>query len=92
MEHLSIKEIYDRLEELKGWDLTGNEITKDFQFDNFKEALEFAQKVGEESQHEYHYPELLIRDNKVTITLTTQDANGLTYKDFKLAKIIEQLV
>ena len=92
MEHLSIKEIHDRLEELKDWELIGNEITKEFKFDSFKESMEFAQKVGEEAEREHHHPDILIRYNKVTITLTTHDANGLTYKDFKLARIIEQLV
>jgi len=92
MEHLSIKEIHDRLEELKDWEMTGHEITKEFNFKNFKEAMEFVQKVGEEAEREHHHPDIFIRYNKVTITLTTHSANGLTYKDFKLAKVIEQLV
>ena len=92
MEHLSIKEIHDRLEELKDWELIGNEITNEFPFKDFKEAMEFVQKIGEEAEREHHHPDIFIRYNKVTITLTTHDANGLTYKDFKLAKIIEQSV
>lgn len=92
MEHLSIKDIHDRLEELKDWELNGNEITKEFRFNDFKEAMEFVQKVGEEVSHQYHYPEITMRNSKVSITLTTPEENGLTYKDFKLAKIIEQLV
>lgn len=93
MEHLSIKEIHDRLQELDGWEMSGyTSIFKDFEFANFREAMEFAQKVGENAAHEYHYPDILIRNNKVTLTLTTHDADGLTYKDFKLAKIIEQVV
>jgi len=92
MEHLSIKEIHDRLEELKDWELIGNEVTKEFHFKDFKEAMEFVQKVGEEAQREHHFPDIFIRNNKVSITLTTHDENSLTYKDFKLAKIIEQLI
>ncbi|MBI2646972.1 4a-hydroxytetrahydrobiopterin dehydratase [Candidatus Woesearchaeota archaeon] len=92
MEHLSIKEIYDRLEELKDWEMVGHEITKEFNFKSFKEAIEFVQKVGEEAEREHHSPDILIRHNKVIITLTTPSASGLTYKDFKLARIIEQLV
>ena len=92
MEHLSIKEIHDRLEEIKDWELIGHEITKEFDFKNSKEAMEFVQKVGEETQREHHFQEIFVRHNKVTITLTTHDEGGLTYKDFKLAKIIEQLV
>ena len=92
MEHLSIKEIHDRLQELKDWEMIGSEIVKEFNFNNFKEAMDFAQKVGEEAERQRHFPNIAINNNKVTITLTTPDANGLTYMDFKLAKIIEQLV
>ena len=92
MEHLSIKEIHDRLQELNSWELIGNEISKEFSFHDFKEAMEFVQKVGEESERWHHHPDIFIRYNRVTLTLTTHDEGGLTYKDFKLAKIIEQLV
>lgn len=93
MEHLSIKEIHDRLSELNGWEMSDHSsIYKEFEFSSFKEAMEFAQKVGEEAQRENHHPDILIRYSKVTLTLTTHDENGITYKDFKLAKIIEQLV
>ncbi len=92
-EHLSIKEVHDRLQELSGWEMLDyTSIYKEFEFANFKEAMDFAQKVGENAAHEYHYPEIKIKNNKVRLTLTTPDENGLTYKDFKLAKIIDQLV
>ena len=92
MEHLSIKEIHDRLLELGDWELIGHEITKVFHFNDFKEAMEFVHKVGEESERVHHHPDILIKYNKVILTLTTHDAGGLTHEDFKLAKIIEQLV
>jgi len=93
MEHLSVRDIHDRLEELNGWEMIGyNEIFKEFEFNNFKEAVEFVQKVGEEAERQNHHPDITIRNNKVAITLSTHEAGGLTYMDFKLAKIIEQMV
>ena len=92
MGHLSINEIHKHLEELNNWELTGDEITKEFHFKEFKQAMEFANKVAEESERINHHPDIFIRYDKVAISLTTHSANGLTYKDFKLAKIIEQLV
>ena len=92
MGHLSIKEIYDRLEELTGWELIGNGIMKEFNFDSHKQAMEFAQKIGEEAQKLNHYPDISIRNNKVNVSLTTQEADGLTHDDFKMARIIEQMV
>jgi len=93
MEHLSIKEIHDRLQELHGWEMSGYDaIYKEFEFDNFKQAMDFVRKVGEQAEHDFHYPEITIKNNKVVITSTSPEENGLSYKDFKLAKIIEQLV
>jgi len=92
MEHLSIKEIHERLEELKDWELIGHEITKEFKFKDFKEAMEFVNKIAEEAERIDHHPDIFIRYNKVTLTLTTHSAGGLTHNDFKLARIIEQLV
>ena len=92
MEHLSIKDIYDRLSELEGWEMIGHEITKEFSFNDFREAMDFVQKVGEEAERIKHFPDIIIRNSRVTINLTTYEANGLTYEDFKLARVIEQLV
>ena len=92
MEHLSIKEIHERLEELKDWELIGHEITKQFRFKDFKDAMVFVNKTAEEAERINHHPDIFVRYNKVTIALTTHSAGGLTYNDFKLAKIIEQLV
>ena len=93
MDNLSIKDIHDRLQELDGWEMSGHSsIYKEFEFADFKEAMGFVQKVGENAAHEFHYPDILIRNNKVILTLTTLEEEGLTYKDFKMAKIIEQLV
>ena len=92
-DNLSIKDIHDRLQELPGWEMDDyTSIYKDFEFKDFKEAMDFAQKVGEQANHEYHYPDITIRNNKVKISLTTWEEHALTYKDFKMAKIIEQLI
>jgi len=92
MEHLSIKEVHEGLDELKDWDLIGHEIKKEFHFKDFKSAMEFVNKIAEEAERIDHHPDMLIRYNKVTITLTTHIAHALTHHDFKLARIIEQLV
>ena len=93
MEPLSIKDVHDRLQELKGWEMPSHtEISKEFEFANFREAMDFVQKVGEESERQHHYPDILIRNNKVLLTLTTHEDGGLTYMDFKMARIIEQMV
>ena len=48
--------------------------------------------VAELAESAQHHPDILIRWNKVTLTLSTHDAGGLTERDFLLAKSIDRLV
>jgi len=43
------------------------------------------------AEQAWHHPDIDIRWNKVTLTLTTHDAGGLTQKDFDLARQLDQL-
>lgn len=79
------------LKEIKGWKFANNGIIKKFIFKNFSEALGFIVQVGILAEKNNHHPELFNVYNKVDIRLSTHDANGLTDKDFDLAKAIEVL-
>ena len=79
------------LKELKDWKFKDNGIEKKFVFKNFSEALGFIVQVGVLAEKSNHHPELFNVYNKVDIRLSTHDANGLTDKDFDLAKAIEKL-
>lgn len=84
-------EVEIALKTIKKWNLKGEKIEKIFEFKNFIEALSFIVKIGVFAEKHNHHPEIYNIYNKVTITLSTNDANGLTDKDFKLASIIDTL-
>jgi 4a-hydroxytetrahydrobiopterin dehydratase len=89
---LSQTEIQGKLRGVPGWELVkGRTIQKKFTFDNFKEALSFVNKVGELAEQSDHHPDLTINYNKVTLSLSTHSAGGLTEKDFDLARHIEKI-
>ncbi|WP_140484904.1 4a-hydroxytetrahydrobiopterin dehydratase [Flavobacterium sp. GSA192] len=77
--------------ELTNWTFVNNGIEKKFQFKNFNQALAFIVQVGLLAETKNHHPELYNVYNKVNIRLSTHDANGVTDKDFDLAKAIEKL-
>lgn len=85
-ELLSSDEITAKLNRLSGWEIEGNTIRCVRTFDDFIAAIKFVNKLVEPSEEAGHHPDLIISYNKVTITLTTHDAGGLTAKDFALAK------
>ena len=88
---LSDAEIQKRANQLEGWLVEGKELRTTRQFKNFIEAISFVNKIVEPAEAAGHHPDLAISYNKVTITLTTHDAGGLTSKDFDLAVAISKL-
>lgn len=91
MEALTEDTIKKELLNVADWFYNGKAIEKKFVFKNFMEALAFIVKVGVLSEKRNHHPELYNVYNKVTIQLNTHDANGVTMKDFDLAKAINEL-
>ncbi len=76
------------LENLKNWQYKNNAIECNFKFMNFSESLAFIVQVGLLAEKANHHPEIFNVYNKVQLRLTTHDANGVTEKDFDLAKRI----
>lgn len=92
MEQMPLARIQQRMSELKEWSLEGNSIAKEIQFKSFKEAIEFVNKVALLSEEKAHHPDILISYDKLRIVLTTHEENGITEKDFEMAKAIDNLV
>ena len=91
METFNEKTAESLLTELKNWVFQKDGIEKQFEFKDFNQALAFMVRVGLLAEQHNHHPELFNVYNKVSLRLSTHDANGLTYKDFELAKAIDQL-
>ena len=90
---MNLQEINKEIKNLEGWELVNNTIEKTFEFSNFNKALEFVNSVGKIANKENHHPDILIFNyKKVKITLTTHEDNGLSEKDFLLAKMIDELL
>ena len=91
MQKLGLKEIHDNMEQLAEWELIGHEITRTFHFENFDDAMKFVNAVADVSKKIDHHPEIYIKKEKITITLTTHDLQALTDKDFEVAKAVNQI-
>jgi len=92
MPSMTKDEITKNLSTIPGWMQEGNQITKQFQFKDFVEALAFVNKVGAEAEKMDHHPDIFIHSwNKVKIRISTHSEGGITHKDFQLAEKIERL-
>ncbi|MBD2451072.1 4a-hydroxytetrahydrobiopterin dehydratase [Nostoc sp. FACHB-152] len=88
---LTDAEIQERTNTLSGWAVEGNKLQTTRKFKDFVAAIEFVNKLVEPAESAGHHPDIEISYNKVTITLTTHDAGGLTQNDFDLAAVISQI-
>lgn len=88
---LKENEIAAKFKIIKGWKLAGKEITKSFNKKDFVRAMGFVNSVALLAEKANHHPDIDIRWNTVTLTLSTHSEGGLTDKDFNLAKEIETL-
>ncbi len=82
----------DVLSNLKSWKASEDKrdaITKEFKFLDFKTAFSFMTKVALKAEEIGHHPEWFNVYNKVFITLTTHDVQGLSEKDIELGKFID---
>lgn len=92
MEKLSDSQISERLSQLSQWSEMNGAIQRTYQFKDFKQAMEFVNKAANLAEERQHHPDILIRWNKVTLTLSTHDAGGITEKDFDFAESIDSVL
>lgn len=88
---LTENEIEQKLAALTGWNLAGSTITRTFTLASFPAALAFASAVGHLAERADHHPDILIQYRKMTLTLSTHSAGGLTEKDCDLAAEINAI-
>jgi 4a-hydroxytetrahydrobiopterin dehydratase len=88
---LTNEQVSERLAALSGWTRDGDSIVHEQKLADFKAALLYVGAVAYLAEAANHHPDFLIQWNKVTLTLSTHSAGGLTGHDFALAEQINRL-
>lgn len=89
---LSDIEVQRALGARSGWTRRGNAITRTFEFTTFPAAIAFVNRIAEVAEKMDHHPDVDIRYTKVTCSLSTHSAGGITQNDFKLAEEIDDVL
>lgn len=89
---LTEDDIEKRLLQYPDWDYYDNALHAEFEFDNFKDCFSAMSRIAFECEALNHHPDWSNVYNVLNISITTHDANGVTAKDFKLAKAIDSIV
>ncbi|HSF83246.1 MAG TPA: 4a-hydroxytetrahydrobiopterin dehydratase [Anaerolineales bacterium] len=92
---VSTEEEKSLMSEVPGWEVVEREgirqLEKAFKFGNFRDAIAFANQVGEVAEAEGHHPALLVEWGKVTVTWWSHKIRGLHRNDFILAARTNEL-
>lgn len=92
MEKLTQEQVDAQLADYPEWSQSGDSLQRTVRFDQFTEAMAFANKVADLAERMQHHPDIMIRYNKVTVALSTHDAGGITGKDFEFAGATDRMV
>lgn len=92
MKKLSQEEIITRMVEIPNWRLHEGKLHREFQFRNFIEAFQFMTGCALFAEQMNHHPEWFNVYKTVRVDIHTHDVNGISEKDFMLAKAMSSLV
>ena len=87
---LSDLEIRRALGALPGWTRKGEALNKTYAFARFADGIRFVGEVATLADGMNHHPDIDIRYTKVTFSLSSHDAGGITQRDLDLAQKIEK--
>ncbi|AWL11338.1 4a-hydroxytetrahydrobiopterin dehydratase [Saliniradius amylolyticus] len=90
------EELATLIREIPDWETKVREgimqLERGFKFKNFRQALSFANEVGELAEEEGHHPAILVEWGKVTVTWWTHAIHGLHKNDFICAAKTDKLL
>ena len=86
---LSDIEIQRALGARTGWTRRNNALTRTFEFPTFAAGIAFVNRVAAVADKMDHHPDIDIRYTKISFSLSTHSAGGITQKDFNLAEAID---
>lgn len=92
MSKLTEEDIEKRLLHFPDWEYHDNAIHAEFEFNNFKDCFSAMSRIAFECEALNHHPDWTNVYNMLNISLSTHSAKGVTEKDFKLARAIEDIV
>lgn len=77
----------------RGWQVVEErQLEKEYQFKDFREALNFTNRVGELAEAQGHHPDIYLTWGKVKLVIWTHKIDGLTESDFVLAAKADRLL
>jgi 4a-hydroxytetrahydrobiopterin dehydratase len=91
MPALNARQIKLHLKDIPDWSKRAQTICRTFKFEGFMTGIDFVRRIAKQTLKTNHQPDIDVRFDRVTLTLTTHDEGGLTEKDFSLARKCDEV-
>lgn len=78
-------------ESVSGWGDSPDKLSKTFKFSNFDESIDFVNKVAKIAKKQNHHPDIVIKYDKVIVSITDHEKKGVSEKCYKFAKAVNEL-
>jgi 4a-hydroxytetrahydrobiopterin dehydratase len=88
---LTDAEVAAALGDLPDWSREGDAIRREVKLRDFAAAIAFVNRVASVAEAANHHPDIDIRWNRVTLTLSTHSEGGITANDVALARRIDEV-
>ena len=94
MSKLSEAEIAELLDALTDWELDPDSgaIVRNLEFPTFADAIQFVNRVAQDADDHDHHPDIDIRYRRLKVALISHDVSGLTKRDSRMARLIDEQV
>ncbi len=94
MPKLSETEVAELLAALTDWELDpeSGAIVRHLEFPTFKDAIQFVNQVAQDADDHDHHPDIDIRYRRLKVALISHDVGGLTKRDSRMARLVDEQV
>lgn len=89
---LTEPEIAEGLSRLLDWRREGETLVRTITCETFRDAIALVRRAADAAEEADHHPDIAINWRRVTFTLTTKAAHGLTWRDLDMGRRIDALV
>jgi 4a-hydroxytetrahydrobiopterin dehydratase len=91
MPALTTEQIDQNLKAFPGWSRQKQTLHRTYKFESFLMSIAFVRRIAKRAEKIQHHPDIDIRYDRVTLTLSTHDEGGVTDKDFTLAEQCDEV-
>ena len=89
---LTAEEIQPLAAQVPDWQVVeAHHLQRAFKFSDFRETLDFVNRIGELAEEQGHHPDICFGWGKADVSIWTHKIDGLTESDFVLAAKIDKL-